>query len=429
MTVEDQPAPVRVTDDGIGVTLRFDDSTWRVRLPPQWRRAGSDEDDLWCWELPGVAGARVRLRRAPRIQLEMDVINHAGDVTALHGPQVRLVPDGTVVPWFAGSAGEVVTATASGTSVWVQHRGSCVPEEQGFTAFAEPILLRPAQAVSAVWRRHVLPPATIAAEPVWVPHQRYFPRDESLQVVHTDAALTGTGLDVTTTSEGSEVAGGVGLHDLAFLDARGTALVEVGWFNPLGMLTADALASAQPDPNLAAWLLSATPGGIGDVDALDIALAEALEQPSVWGVMAGVRAATLTDLPVGNDVRRAAQAVWRDTTDAHGRRLLATHALISGWEPGLASHWAMSLGPDPAAAPAQEMLASIGFGRITTSPLQHGGREVLLARWWLAGHGESALTAEWEHAVDTARARLLCALSVAPDADDVAWLLAEAILT
>ena len=429
MTADDHPDPVTTQDEGQDITLRFSDSTWRIAMPEQWRRVASDEDGLWCWELPGMAEARVRLRRAPRIQLEMDVVNRGDVVAALHGPRVHFTSEGTTVPWLAGSAGEVVTASAAGTVVWVQHRGSCVAEADGFTTFAEPILLRPAQAVSAVWRRHVLPPATIAAEPAWVPRQRYFPRDEALQVEHTDAAVTGTDLDISTTSEGSEVRGGVGLHELAFLDARGTALVEVGWYNPPGTLTADALALPQLDPNVVAWLLAATPGGVGDVDALDIALAEALERPSVWGVMAGVRAATLTDLPVGDDVRRAAQDVWRDTTDADARRLLATHALVSGWEPGLAAQWAISVGPATAPVLAQDMLASIGFGRITTSPLQHGGREVLLAHWWLAGHGESALTAEWEHAVDTARARMMCALSVAPDANDVAWLLAETILT
>ncbi len=429
---EDRPGTVLADINRAHLVLRFDEVTWRIATPEAWRRASSDEDDLWCWELPGVASARVRLRRAPRIQVEVDVLNRGADVATLHGPRVHLETVGTsatAVPWFAGSSGEIVVATSAETVVWVQHRGSCVAEDDGFTVFTEPLLLRPGQGISAVWRRNVLPPATIPVEPPWVPRRRYLPRGEPLEVDHTDAALTGSGLDVLTTSEGSSVEGRAGLHDLAFLDARGTALVEVGWFHTLEAITAETLILPGLDPNVAAWLLAANPAGVQDVDALDIALAEALENPSAWGVMAGMRAATLTDLPVTDDVRQAARVVWRGTLEDDERRLLATHALVSGWEPDLAGEWALAVGPGAAAMTAQQMLAAIGFGRITTSAPTHGGRDVVLARWWLAAHGESALAVEWEHAVDTARARLMCALSVVADGSDVAWLLAEPLLT
>ncbi len=430
MVHEDTPEGVTTEDAGSGLALRFRDSAWGVTLPEGWRRVESLEDDLWLWELDGVATARVRIRRAPRVQVEIDVVNLSGDVATLFGPRVVLESDWAVVRWFAGSAGEVVLATSQETSVWVQLRGSCVADGDGFTVFAEPLLLRPGQASSAVWRREVLPADVIPTEPAWVPRQRYFRRGDALEVDHTDAALAGEGLDIGTTSEGSRVEGPAGLHHLAFLDARGTALVEVGWFVPLDALADSVLVERGLDPNLKAWLLAATPTGMDDVDALDIALAEALEDPSPWGVMAGMRAATLTDLPVDADVRRAAQRVWEGEPDVHVRRMILTHALISGWEPVVTGTWMQSFDADEAMIPSLDMLATIGFGRITSTPLQHGGREVLLARWWLAAHGESARTLEWEHAVDTARARLMCALSETRYAhDDVAWLLAENLLT
>ena len=77
---------------------------------------------------------------------------------------------------------------------------------------------------------------------------------------------------------------------------------------------------------------------------------------------------------------------------------------------------------------AQEMLESIGFGRITSSPITHGGRSVALAGMWLVGRKESALLADWEHAVDVTRRRLMCQLSRVPAAEDIAWLLAYALL-
>ena len=89
----------------------------------------------------------------------------------------------------------------------------------------------------------------------------------------------------------------------------------------------------------------------------------------------------------------------------------------------------MSMGGVPTLPEPYEVLASVGLGRITTSPLGHGGRDVALAGLWVASRAESATAAEWERAVDTARARLLCSLSTSPDPVDVAWLVAEALLS
>lgn len=249
-----------------------------------------------------------------------------------------------------------------------------------------------------------------------------------MEVDHSDAALMGMGLEIDATSDGSVVEGSPGLHDLAFLDARGTALVEVGWFEPLEEVAVSALAEPGLDPNLVAWLLCAVDEGDKDLDTLDVALAEALEQPTVWGVLTGIRVVTRTDLPVADDVLWAAATVWQEEPDHQLRRLLVTHAVLCGWEPSVVGEWLESFGGPVSAPEPQEVLASIGLGRVTSSPLSHGGREVALAGMWLATRAESAAAAEWEHAVGTARARLMCALSSAPVAIDVAWLLAEALL-
>ena len=207
-------------------------------------------------------------------------------------------------------------------------------------------------------------------------------------------------------------------------------MVEVGWFSPLEELAASSAARADTDANLVAWLLACGVGGPPDLDALDVALAEALEQPSAWGVLAGMRAVTMTDLPVAAEVREAALVVWADCADHALRRLLLTHALLSGWEPDLVGEWLRSspaAGAAESGMSAQEMLSSVGFGRITSSATVHGGREVAVAGIWLSARAETMVSAEWEHAVDVARRRLLCALSEAPVATDIAWLLAEAL--
>ena len=413
--------------EGRGLRLVFTDSSWVITFPDDWRPTASDEDDLWCWDMVGVARTRVRLRRSPHIQLEVDVVNVGDDVAMVHPPTVLLSSGGTEVPWFAGSSGEVFLVRQEETVLWVQMRGSCAAGGRGFSLFPEPLVLRPGQGSSAAWRRHLMPADTVSAEPSWVPRQRYFRGGESLDVTHSDAALMGLELEITATVDGSCIVGPPGLHDVAFLDARGTALVEVGWFHPLEQLAASCLGLPGLDPNLVAWLLATADADAGDVDALDVALAEALEQPTAWGVLAGMRAATMTELPVGADVRRAARQVWRDESDEDLRRLLITHALLCGWEPALVGEWLQSMDAPPTPG-ASEVLARIGFGRITSAPLSHGGRDVALARLWLAARAESVTSAEWERAVDTARARLMCSLSGSLVALDVAWLTVDKLL-
>lgn len=421
-------ADVWAAAEGGALRLVFPDGAWVISFPDDWLPVASDEDDLWCWEMAGVAHARVRLRRRPLTQLEVDVANLSADVVMVHPPTVTLSGAGVQVPWFAGSAGEVVNVLPRSSVLWVQLRGSCTAGGRGFSLFPEPLVLRPGQGSSAAWRRQLMPADTALPEPSWVPRQRYFRRGEPLEVVHSDAALMGLGLEITATVDGSSIEGPPGLHDLAFLDARGTSLVEVGWFDPLGQLAASCRTQPRLDPNLLAWLLATADGDAGDVDALDVALAEALEQPTSWGVLAGMRVVTLTDLPVAAEVRRAARQVWHEEPDEDLRRVLVTHALLCGWEPEMVGEWLQSM-TTPQARGAQEVLALVGFGRITSAPLSHGGRDVALARLWLAARGESVASAEWERAVDVARARLKCSLSTSPDALDVAWLIVETLLS
>ncbi len=423
--------PITTQEHRHGVSFGFVDQTWDVRFPPDWWSLPVDEDDLWGWTAGDLVG-RIRLRRHPRVQLEVDVTNNGTDVAQVRPPRVALAQTGSPVPWFAGSAGEVVSPLPDMTVLWVQHRGSCVARTEGFGLFPEPLLLRPGQGVSAVWRRTVMPPGTPVPEPAWVPRQRYLPLGEVLEVEHADAALAGDGLRIVTTLNGSRVDGDPGLHHLSFLDARGTALVEVGWFASLMELAGSPAALADPDPNLVAWLLAASVHAAMDLDVLDTVLAHALEQPTAWGAMAGMRAATRTDLPVAAEVRAAARVAWAAERDPHLRRLMITHALICGWEPEVTSEW-LTTGPAafdelPTMGP-QEMLASIGFGRITSSPSPPRGRSVALAALWLTGRAESARAAEWEHAVEVARRRLMCSLSRAPAAADVAWLLAHSLVS
>ncbi len=426
----DDSGPITVEETLHGVRFGFRDSAWDIRFPPGWQAIRSDEDDLWCWAAADLLG-RIRLRRCPRIELEVDVRNNGREVAQVEPPRVVLTPTGTQVPWFAGSAGEVLQTYGGRGVLWVQHRGSCVADAQGFELFAAPLLLRPGQGASALWRRTTVPPTSLIPEPAWLPWQRYLPMGEVLEVEHADAALTGDGLHILTTADGSHVTGEAGLHQLSFVDARGEAWVEVGWFAPLEELVGSPSALADADPNVAAWLLAGAVDAAVELDDLDVALAEALERPTAWGVLAGMRTATHTDLPVAAEVRQAARKVWESESDPGLRRLMITHGLLCGWEPQLVGEW-LAAGADAMnelmAMGPQEMLASIGFGRITSSPTLQRGRAVALAEMWLSTRAESVMAAEWERAVDVTRRRLMCSLSSAPEPVDIAWLLAHSLL-
>ncbi len=423
--------PIVVTDHARGVGFAFPEGTWDIRFPSPWRAVASEEEDLWRWTAAGCVG-RIRLRRQPRIQLEVDVTNSGSDVAQVEPPLVALSPTGTQVPWFGGAAGEVLQTLPDATVLWRQHRGSCVARSAGFQLFADPLLLRPGQSVSALWRRNLAPPASLVPEPEWVPRRRYLPIGEAMEVEHADSAVSGASVHIESTTAGSEVAGDAGLHLLSFLDARGTATVEVGWFAPLEELATSPAVLTEADPNLVAWLLTAAVDAAGSLDDLDTALGEALETPSAWGVLAGMRAATSTDLPVAAEVRRAARVVWEAEPDPGLRMVLITHGLLCGWEPEVVQGWlaAGSSHIDQVmSATPQEMLALIGFGRITSSTTVPAGRSVALAGAWLAACAESVMAAEWEHAVDVSRRRLMCALSSAPRAIDIAWLLTHSPLS
>ncbi|MGO1488167.1 MAG: hypothetical protein ACTHWA_06370 [Arachnia sp.] len=429
---EPDPAsgPITVEQDAYGVRMHFPEGTWGVHFSSRWHMVRSDEEDLWCWTSGELRG-RIRLRRHPRVQIEVDVHNTAPDVAQVDSPQVELSTVGNQVPWLAGSAGEVLMSMSEATVLWVQQRGSCVPGAEGFTLFADPLLLRPGQGSSAVWRRNVFPPASMIPEPDWVPRLRYLPVGDVLEVEHADAALTGEGVQLATTMDGSQVGGEPGLHHLSFLDARGTASMEVGWFDSLTEIAGSRPALADADPNLVAWLLAATIDTAEDLDPLDLTLGDALSSPTAWGVLAGMRAATRTDLPVAAEVKEAARTIWEGETDPHLRSLMITHAWLCGWEPEVVRQWLASPAAigDVSKFRPQEMLASVGFGRITSAATLCTGRDVALAGMWLSACPESVKASEWEHAVEVSRRRLMCALSNAPIAADIAWLLAYSLMT
>ena len=125
---------------------------------------------------------------------------------------------------------------------------------------------------------------------------------------------------------------------------------------------------------MAVWLLSQP--GLDEreqlLDRLDLALGDCLEFPGLWGVMAGLRAIQVTDLPVQDEVEAAA------------RGFNVEEALV------------MRTTIDGAALTSHPSSAHTGFT----------AREVVLTRVQLAGHPESPLHQELAEGLRVAEARL-----------------------
>lgn len=408
-----------------------------LSLSPEWRAGQAEDADEFVWDLPGRARFRFRVRRAPAFGVDADLHNLTDDVAHLDSPRLVLTSVEPVVAWLAGSAGEVIVADPDGALVLTQRRGACSsvsdPRGVGVALFQQPVLLRAGQAVGSTWVTSSVPAGRVPPEAAWLPVQRYVEVGEPVELEFPDGAIVAPGLRATTdpVDARTSLAGPPGLHSVTLVDARGSSSFEVGWFRPLPEQVADALAVPDLPADLEAWLRAFSLVD-QDLDALDVALGRALESPSLWGLLAGLRVAAFTDLPVDADLREAARGLVAEQPRSEAIPILAAHSLRLGQDLGLADElfypppgplpeaWRLLGGPGDV---SQQLLADVEFGRVSSEPPRYGGRQVALAELWLASRPDSAVHVELGLAVDRARRRLMAAMSGQPDPRELAWLL------
>jgi len=334
----------------------------------------------------------VRSRPGKREALEFSLQGLGESVVETQG--FRFVVEGCVVGWLAGATGRMLLNGAA----WVMLSGWCgeggaAPEGRVALVLGGSAGLVPGRRAWSCWRlypEHEIPPL-----PAWLPPERYLPEGEAIEVPDLDVACTGNDLVAETVDEGSAVRGPVGCHELAVHGSNGVSFLEIGWYLPMEQLVPKALKRAGNRADLEAWLLTwllAQPG-LGErerlLDQLDLALGGCLETPGLWSVLAGLRAAQSTDLPIRDEVEAAA----------------------SGFsvEEALAAE-----GPIDGVAPSSHP----GSARVDFT-----ARDVTLVRFRLAGNPDSPAHQELEQGLRSAEARLRCVLSADPDPEAVAWLL------
>lgn len=353
-------------------------------------RVPTDEPSRWVFESRDVL-AEVRFRSGERQALEFTLQGLGETVVETQG--FRFVVEGCVVGWLAGATGRMLLDGAA----WVMLSGWCGeggtgPEGRVALVLGESTVA-PGRRVWSRWRLY--PEPEIPPLPAWLPPERYLPEGEAVEVPDLDVACTGNGLGFETVDDGSLVRGPIGCHELAIHGSNGVSSLEIGWYPPMKQLVSKALGRAGTRPDLEAWLLSwllAQPGLEEReqlLDRLDLALGHCLENPGLWGVLAGLRASQITDLPIRDEVEAAASGFSVEEA-------LAAEGPANG--AALTSH--------PSSA-----------------RMDFTARDVTLTRFRLDGKPESPAHQELGHGLRTAEARLRCALFADPDPEAVAWLL------
>lgn len=423
------------TGDGISVDL------WSgplrgvdLHLPGGWEAARPEDPEEFLWE-HGDLVLRVRIREAPSFGVDAEIRNDGDEPATTVSPVLALRARGPRLPWLAGASGQVLLPQRGGGAVFRQWRGHCsAPPGQsaldGIALFGETAWVRPGQAVGAGWRLEIPDSGALPRDPDWLPARRHVPEGEEIELLAPDAALSAPALTEVTVGDATHLSGPVGVHEIRLSDARGTTTLEVGWHLHPAEVAAEALGRAA-SPDVSAWLLTGAAGAAGPddpavVDRLDALLGQAFETPTLWGVLAGLRAASTTDLPVRTEVEAAAAALLAEDPASELGPILTSQGLVHGVGrvvgEGPAMDWWNVLTRDDEEL-RQQVLGWLDHGRVSSLPPVHGARGIALACLWLASRESAHGQLEVVAAATNTYARLLALHSVDPDPTEVCWLL------
>lgn len=388
-------------------------------------------------EVPGSDPTQYRigpvLLEVRRHSGTLDVVLHntgQGDVD-VPGLLLRWDPR-CPVAWLSGSTGMVVEP--EGTTVWRMLSGWCIDvgrRRGGPVAqlFGESVRLGPGQRVWSRWRvedvRGGFP------LPGWVPRQRYLPEGEALEFTDPDVALTGEDLDLVTTGTTTWVQGVPGLHRLAVHGPGGVTGLEIGWYPGTPQLVAATLADAEAgiaadvEAWLLSWLLGRSSGALDErlLDQLDVAVAAGLEEPTMFGVLAALRASATTELPLQEEALRSARSLLAGEPEPDEAAFVLVAALLCG-HPEVAAESPRGL-PQGSSL---ELIRHLEYGLPSSVAPGYTARDVARAQLWLTVHPDSTQHVVLGETAAAARARLLCGSVQDRDPLDIAWLLLAEML-
>ena len=407
-------------------------SAFELRLPPGWVPFGdgTDEEEALFFDAP--MRLRVLLRSMPRAGIDIEVANTGESPVLVESPALVLETPGPQLPWLAGATGRVLLPGADGGGVWRQWRGYCSATDDGagISVLGGSAWVPPGMAIGVGWRLEPSSTGSLPEDPAWLPERCFVPEGEQIVLRAPDSALTAPGLGVQQVGDDTVLTGPAGVHRVTLSDARGTTGFEVGWHPPLEVVAMTA-AALTPDAGQAAWLdLGASEfvrrGDLPWLDNLDRLLGASLESPNMWGVLAGFRAAVLTDLPVRAEAEAAAHSLIALQPDsdlgpiliALGEEQLRPRGCVTGPS---ADWWGVLMRDDDRLR--DRVLEWVDHGRITSRPPTHGARGVALASLWLATRERGEGLLQVAQAIERTTSRLLAINAREPDGEELAWLL------
>ncbi|TRY19672.1 hypothetical protein FOJ82_01940 [Tessaracoccus rhinocerotis] len=416
--VEDLPAPLEWLE---------------LALPDGWSRAPGPEEDVLVFG-QGHLVMRVRVRPEPRFGIDVEIDNTSEeDLLVTDSPVLVLHSAAPQLAWLGGATGRVVLPTPSGVGLFRQWRGNCGPPPGGTAAdgiaiFGDGGWVRAGQSLGSGWRLEVLD--GLPQEPGWLPERCFVTEGDDVDILAPDAAVSTVGLRESSDGDSTTLTGPVGVHPVRLSDARGTTSFDVGWHLQPSEIAAEAVGAARSD-DLAAWLhVAGSARRVEDraaLDELDMLLGESFEAPTLWGVLAGLRAAATTELPVGGEAAAAADALLAADPGSELAPILMAQGVRVTVGPEAArgrpamDWWAVLTGDYETLR--HRVLEWVDYGLTTSVPPVHGARGVALACLWLAVHEQSEGQLEVARATVRTFARLLAIHSVDPDPQEVAWLL------
>lgn len=243
----------------------------------------------------------------------------------------------------------------------------------------------------------------------WLPSERYLPEGETVTVEAAPGTVMADGLRQEWSSDGLlELYGPLGLHSVRMLDAYGVVQFEVGWHTWDLSTDVQAAMGITQDPGLRAWLQLWDVERVADyeLDAVDRLVGEALEDPSLWSVLAARRVAATTQLPILGEVAAAEEHLANDPQ---------VSAVLAWTHPGKAI--------PPVVDPGVEFAAVLGA---QTPGVSEARRFALAVQPVVLGLVPASATP----LMVQAHRRLRCQVSAGPQPEMTAWLaLAESTLS
>lgn len=383
-----------------------------------------------------------------RVVATLELTNASDDPQPVPAIVVEFGHDLRVANWFAAFFSYVVFRRVQSEALLVlEPEASGYAQDPGRHPLRAQCMLAgtvlPGGVVRTSWRGRwyrSADDARAAVTPFWYPGRAVVDEGETIEFELPDGVIDGEALRLSDDYPRTLVRADAGVHRARVALPVGDCYVALGWARPLTALVSDALASGNMDDDVRAWLLAWSALHIAPndahLDALDVAIAAALEDPTPFGIAAAADASPLLGRSLLSDAITGLEAIADEADDRDGTYLAAMHvwgqALVQDstdadevgnylWQrtPNTSVEGGLLIDPWSTARVVNDLLVRAGFcfpGPVPDTDTYSLALLKLAVHGWL--EGDQLALASWVH--QTAEAWKRCTPLAA---DDLAWLL------